>query len=166
MRLSTPEALTRYMLVVAGLGGLLYGIDVGIIAGALPYLEASAAQIWHLSAQQLGFVVAAVLLGSVLSSLGAGALSDALGRKPVMLISGLLFSLSIPVIALADASDRVSRFPADYLGMQDRGRLVPGARADIVVLDDELQVRSVLLHGRPLATLDIQQGKHHAPVPA
>ncbi len=31
----------RFLLLVAGLGGLLYGIDVGIIAGALPYLEAT-----------------------------------------------------------------------------------------------------------------------------
>jgi MFS family permease len=98
----SPTFQTRYLLLVAGLGGLLYGIDVGIIAGALPYLEASAAQLWKLSAQQLGFVVAAVLLGSVLSSLGAGALSDAIGRKRTMLLSGLLFSLSIPLIALAD----------------------------------------------------------------
>jgi MFS family permease len=102
MRLSTPEHHTRYLLLVAGLGGLLYGIDVGIIAGALPYLEASAVQLWKLSAQQLGFVVAAVLLGSVLSSLAAGALADAWGRKRVMLLAGLLFSVSIPVIALAD----------------------------------------------------------------
>jgi len=29
----------RFLLLVAGLGGLLYGVDVGIIAGALPYLE-------------------------------------------------------------------------------------------------------------------------------
>jgi MFS family permease len=93
---------TRYLLAVAGLGGLLYGIDVGIIAGALPYLESSAAQLWKLSAQQLGFVVAAVLLGSVLSSLGAGALADAIGRKAGMLVAGLLFSASIPMIALAD----------------------------------------------------------------
>jgi MFS transporter, SP family, solute carrier family 2 (myo-inositol transporter), member 13 len=28
----------RFLLLVAGLGGLLYGVDVGIIAGALPYL--------------------------------------------------------------------------------------------------------------------------------
>ena len=69
-------------------------------------------------------------------------------------------------LTLADASDRVSRFPADYLGMQDRGRLAPGARADIVVLDDELQVRSVLLHGHPLDLLENQQGKHHAPASA
>lgn len=102
MSLSSPETQTRYLLLVAGLGGLLYGIDVGIIAGALPYLEASAVQLWKLSSQQLGFVVAAVLLGSVLSSLTAGALAEAWGRKRVMLIAGLLFSLSIPVIALAD----------------------------------------------------------------
>ena len=31
----------RLLLFTAGLGGLLYGIDVGIIAGALPYLEAT-----------------------------------------------------------------------------------------------------------------------------
>jgi len=31
----------RFLLLVAGLGGLLYGIDIGIIAGVLPYLEAT-----------------------------------------------------------------------------------------------------------------------------
>ena len=31
----------RFLLLVARLGGLLYGVDVGIIAGALPYLEAT-----------------------------------------------------------------------------------------------------------------------------
>jgi len=91
----------RYLLCVAGLGGLLYGIDVGIIAGALPHLQATAAVAWGLSARQLSLVVAAVLLGSVLSSLGAGALADLLGRKPVLVLSGLLFSLSMPVIATA-----------------------------------------------------------------
>lgn len=91
----------RYLLFIAGLGGLLYGIDVGIIAGALPYLESSASVAWKLSTQQLSFVVAAVLLGSVLSSLFAGILSDLFGRKAIIIVSGVLFTLSIPVIALA-----------------------------------------------------------------
>lgn len=85
------------LLTVAGLGGLLYGIDVGIIAGALPYLEATSG----LTANQLSVVVAAVLLGSVLSTLFAGMLSDWMGRKRLMAASGLLFVLSIPLIALA-----------------------------------------------------------------
>jgi len=87
----------RLLLLVAGLGGLLYGVDVGIIAGALPYLEATSG----LNAGQLSIVVAAVLLGSVISTLFAGALADWIGRKPLMMLSGLLFVCSIPIIALS-----------------------------------------------------------------
>jgi SP family myo-inositol transporter-like MFS transporter 13 len=76
---------------------LLYGVDVGIIAGALPYLEATSG----LNAGQLSIVVAAVLLGSVISTLFAGTLADWMGRRLLMALSGILFVLSIPVIALA-----------------------------------------------------------------
>jgi len=94
------SAIRRYnafLLTVAGLGGLLYGIDVGIIAGALPYLEATS----QLTAAQLSIIVAAVLLGSVFSTLFAGVLADWMGRKPLMVLSGLTFVISIPVIALS-----------------------------------------------------------------
>jgi MFS family permease len=87
----------RFLLAVAGLGGLLYGVDVGIIAGALPYLEATSG----LNAGQLSFIVAAVLLGSVFSTLVAGLAADAIGRKPLMTLSGVLFVASIPMIALS-----------------------------------------------------------------
>ncbi len=87
----------RFLLLVAGLGGLLYGVDVGIIGGALPYLEATS----RLNAGQLSIIVAAVLLGSVISTLFAGLLADWMGRKPLMTLSGFTFVLSIPVIALS-----------------------------------------------------------------
>jgi MFS transporter, SP family, solute carrier family 2 (myo-inositol transporter), member 13 len=87
----------RLLLLVAGLGGLLYGVDVGIIGGALPYLEATSG----LNAGQLSIIVAAVLLGSVISTLFAGLIADWIGRKPLMMISGAIFVLSIPVIALS-----------------------------------------------------------------
>jgi MFS transporter, SP family, solute carrier family 2 (myo-inositol transporter), member 13 len=87
----------RFLLLVAGLGGLLYGVDVGIIAGALPYLEATSG----LNAGQLSIVVAAVLLGSVISTLFAGTLADWMGRKLLMALSGVLFVISIPLIALS-----------------------------------------------------------------
>ncbi len=107
----------RFLLFIAGLGGLLYGIDVGIIAGALPYLEATSG----LSAQELSFIVAAVLLGSVISTLFAGMLSDLLGRKIVMAFSGLLFVASIPMIALAHG----------YLPLV-LGRLLQGISAGLI----------------------------------
>jgi MFS transporter, SP family, solute carrier family 2 (myo-inositol transporter), member 13 len=93
-------AIRRYngfLLLVAGLGGLLYGIDVGIIGGAYPYLADTSG----LTPAQLSSIVAAVLGGSVLSTLFAGLLADWMGRKPLMVLSGLTFALSIPVIALS-----------------------------------------------------------------
>src|SRR5271155_2388966 len=91
----------RFLLVVAGLGGLLYGVDVGIIAGALPYMQATfGLSSGHLlTAGQVSLVVAAVLLGSVISTLFAGLLADWMGRKSLMALSGVLFVVSIPVIA-------------------------------------------------------------------
>jgi SP family myo-inositol transporter-like MFS transporter 13 len=94
----------RFLLLVAGLGGLLYGVDVGIIAGALPYLQDTfkdTASGQTLNAGQLSFIVAAVLLGTVISTLFAGMLADLLGRKKLMSASGILFVISIPMIALA-----------------------------------------------------------------
>ena len=87
----------RFLLLVAGLGGLLYGVDVGIIASAFPYLDATS----KLNSGQLSNVVAAVLLGSVISTLFAGALADWVGRRLMMIASGLLFVFSIPIIALS-----------------------------------------------------------------
>ena len=113
----TRTNYNRFLLLVAGLGGLLYGVDVGIIAGALPYLEATSG----LTAGQLSIIVAAVLLGSVLGTLFAGMLADLMGRKSLMAWSGILFVVSIPVIALAHG-----------FGPLFLGRLLQGASAGLI----------------------------------
>ena len=107
----------RYLLLVAGLGGLLFGVDVGIIAGALPYLEATS----QLSANQLSFIVAAVLLGAVFSTLFAGTLADLFGRKAMMLFSGILFVLGVPIIASSHS-----------YGMLITGRLLQGISGGMI----------------------------------
>jgi MFS family permease len=114
---NTKKGYNRFLLVVAGLGGLLYGIDVGIIAGALPYMEATSG----LNAGQLSFIVAAVLLGSVISTLFAGLLADWMGRKLLMALSGLCFVASIPLIALASG-----------YGPLVFGRLLQGVSAGLI----------------------------------
>ncbi len=51
---------------------------------------------------------------------------------------------------LADASNRVSTFAANYLGETARGRLAPGAFADMVVLDRDLHIKAVYIEGELL----------------
>ncbi|MDY4340377.1 amidohydrolase family protein [Xanthomonas sp. LF07-6] len=53
-------------------------------------------------------------------------------------------------LELADAAQRVSTFPADYLGLGDRGRIAPDACADLAVLDSDLRLRQVVVGGRML----------------
>jgi MFS transporter, SP family, solute carrier family 2 (myo-inositol transporter), member 13 len=87
----------NFVLFVAGMGGLLYGIDVGIISAALLYLGKTVS----LTLGQTSLIVAAVLGGSMLSSLVAGILADWLGRKPMMILSGFLFVSSVVLIVLS-----------------------------------------------------------------
>ena len=103
---SNISAYNRFLLLVAGLGGLLFGVDVGIISGALPYLEATFKDAGHiLTAGQTSFIVAAVLLGGVFSTLFAGVLADFFGRKKMLIFSGILFVISVPAIALSSSYD-------------------------------------------------------------
>ena len=121
MKAAVPDAARRYMrylLIMAGLGGLLYGVDVGVIAAALPYIEQTAG----FNPSQLSQVVAAVLFGSVLSSLFAGYLADKLGRKALITVAAALFTVSIPVICLSQ----------EVFGIMLLGRILQGASAGIV----------------------------------
>ena len=120
-KVELPSSVKRYalyLMVMAGLGGLLYGIDVGVIAAALPYIEKTSSY----TPQQLAIVVAAVLFGSVLSSLFAGMLAEWLGRKKVIILSALLFTLSIPVICFSNG----------IFEMLMGGRILQGASAGLV----------------------------------
>ena len=49
--------------------------------------------------------------------------------------------------SVADAVATVTSTPARLLGLTDRGRLVPGARADVTVLDGELRVLATIVGG-------------------
>ena len=113
----TTAFYNKYLLFIAGLGGLLYGIDVGVIAGALPYLQATT----NYTPAELSYVVAAVLLGSVLSSLFAGSLAEWMGRKWLMILSGICFVLSVPIICVPTG-----------LGWLLAGRILQGAAAGFV----------------------------------
>ena len=96
-----------YLLAIAGLGGLLYGVDFGVIAAAEPYMKALGVY----SDSQISHVVGAVLLGGLLSSISAGWLCDFFGRKKMIVASSAMFLAAIPVVCLS-----LDTFPVLFAG--------------------------------------------------
>lgn len=76
---------------LASLGGFLYGYDIGVISGALPFIEKSI----YLNPVQIGFVVGSVLIGSLIGTLASGFLSNLFGRRIAIRISAVVFIIGI-----------------------------------------------------------------------
>ena len=76
--------------LVATLGGLLFGYDTGVISGAIGPLVTH----FDLSPEMEGWVASCALIGCIFGAACAGAASDALGRKKVLVISAFLFLTS------------------------------------------------------------------------
>ena len=118
-RFLSSAGYERYLIAIAGLGGLLYGIDIGIISAALLYLGKTIS----LSLAQTSAIVAAVLGGSMGSSLLAGFLADWQGRKTMMIVSASLFVGSIVLIVLSHG----------FLGLFF-GRLLQGVSGGVIAV--------------------------------
>ena len=98
---------------MAGLGGLLYGIDFGTIAAAMPYIRA----LGLFSDGELSVIVGAVLFGGIVSSLTAGMLAERFGRKRMIVASAALFLVAIPVVCLSGGSFAVMAIGRVLQGM-------------------------------------------------
>jgi MFS transporter, SP family, galactose:H+ symporter len=72
---------------IAALSGLLFGMDIGIISGALPLI----AKAFRASDVIQEFVVSAMMLGAALGAISGGWLSHRYGRRVTLLISGVIF---------------------------------------------------------------------------
>ena len=117
----TVKGYAKFLLIMAGLGGLLYGVDVGVIAAALPYIERTST----FNEDQIGWIVGMALGGSLPSSLVAGLLAEWFGRKKMIVASALLFLVSIPVICASGF------FEGGNFWMMVGGRAMQGAAAGL-----------------------------------
>ena len=93
----TQKVYVWAICLVAAIGGFLFGFDMGLIAGAVLYLEPEFA----LGAAAKGLVVASATLGCIAGPLFGLWIADALGRKKGLLIAALCFVLSAIGTALA-----------------------------------------------------------------
>lgn len=76
--------------LVASLGGLLFGFDVAVISGVLPFIEKQ----FHLTPLQEGWFVSSALIGCIIGVAFSGGLSDRIGRKKLLFIAAILFLFS------------------------------------------------------------------------
>ncbi|MEJ7558020.1 MAG: sugar porter family MFS transporter [Pedobacter sp.] len=82
--------------VVASLGGLLFGFDMAVISGVLPFVRKQ----FDLTALQEGWFVSSALVGCIVGVAFSGDLSDRLGRKKLLFFSAFLFLISAVGCAL------------------------------------------------------------------
>src|SRR5262245_61894946 len=82
---------------IAGLGGLLFGYDTGVIAGALLFIKPE----FDLGSFAQGLVVAAVPIGAVAGAAFAGPAADRYGRRVMILVSAFVFIVGSLVSAAA-----------------------------------------------------------------
>jgi len=104
---------TRYTVRVAltvALGGFLMGFDASVISGVVGFIGPE----FELSNIEVGWAVASLTLTSTLAMMLAGPVSDRLGRRPVLKIAAVLFTVS--AIASAIAPDYITLVLARMLG--------------------------------------------------
>lgn len=82
---------------VAALGGLLFGFDTSIIAGATPFIK----QHFNATDDQIEMIVSISVLGALFGALFSGKIADIIGRKRTLIITGILFVAGTVLAAYA-----------------------------------------------------------------
>ena len=88
-----PLRMNRYLLKgtgVGALGGLLFGFDTAVIAGATHQLT----QVYSLTPSELGITVAIALIGTVIGAMSAGAIGQKFGGRDTLRVMAVLYVIS------------------------------------------------------------------------
>lgn len=140
----------RYLLTISfvtALGGLLFGFDISVISGTIPFIQ----EFFELNESMKGFVVSSALIGCIIGASYSGKLGDKFGRKKVLLAVSVLFGISaigsglansIPVfiayrifggLAVGGASVLAPMYIAEVSPAHLRGRMVSLNQLTIVI---------------------------------
>jgi sugar porter (SP) family MFS transporter len=105
MPLSAPEHGHHYSYhtrvwmaaAIAGMGGLLFGYDTGMISGAQVFIEED----FDVSSSGIGLVVSAVTLGALFGAIGSGWLTQRLSRRAVVVLAAVVFIIGAIIAAVS-----------------------------------------------------------------
>jgi sugar porter (SP) family MFS transporter len=95
--MSATSKLGSATYVFGALGGLLFGYDLGVVAGALLLIKPELG----LSALEVGFVTSSLLVGCMIGALGCARLADRIGRRGLVVAAGAVFGVGCLVAAVA-----------------------------------------------------------------
>ena len=84
---TSNKAMTFFVCFLAALAGLLFGLDIGVIAGALPFI----AKDFNVTPHQQEWIVSSMMFGAAVGAVGSGWMSSRLGRKKSLMIGAVLF---------------------------------------------------------------------------
>lgn len=140
----------KYLLtisLVTALGGLLFGFDISVISGTIPFIQ----DVLGLNETMKGWVVSSALIGCMFGAGIAGRLGDHFGRKAVLMVIAILFGVSaigsgmsnsitsfviyriIGGLAIGGASVLAPMYIAEVSPAQVRGRMVSLNQLTIVI---------------------------------
>ena len=107
--------------VIASLGGILFGYDMGVISGALPQISQES----NLTQSQQEHVVGILYLGACIGAIGGGYLCDTCGRKTAIILTDILFIVGAVLLFFATVVEQIMI-----------GRVVVGAAVSISGIAD------------------------------
>lgn len=144
--IKTKRAPTKYvyfLLLLAAISGILYGADVGVISGALLFMQNDIG----LDNQQLSYIGSAVLGGGAFATLVTGPLADIFGRRMMIILSGMVFLLGVILVVIAHSYESILV-----------GRLTQGIGIGIITIATPLYIAELMpthYRGRGLATFQL-----------
>lgn len=107
------------VMVLASLGGILYGYDIGIISGALLFMKGDL----HLTPGDESWLVGAVLWGGAAATLFSGPFADRYGRRFSINVSAVIFIIGVIIVVFSESFVAVLA-----------GRLVQGIGIGIITI--------------------------------
>jgi MFS transporter, SP family, arabinose:H+ symporter len=106
------KTYTIFISLIVALGGFLLGFDSAVISGAVPFYRETFGL--NSGSMLIGFSVSSLILGAILGNIVAGGLADRFGRRKILMVTALLFTIS--AVATAFSFDIISFLIARVIG--------------------------------------------------